>query len=395
MFEKLQTHPGGIALRFARVKRYPDESAAEADTIDVVRAILERERDGAHPRAARRRRAMSPVHPTSTPAIAICLAAMLAHAPVTTAAQDLDPTERARLESSARALEGSATATPPDVSALCELGWTWFRLGDARARATLDRAIVAAGEPTSTADRRRLGACLYSRGRALESVGDRDAARVDYRRSIALRPNATVSERLASLGEGSPERDEVASSARVDAVETFDPPRDASETLPPELLALVPSGETGVYARATLASGALRDAWLVDAGEVWVRTDSAPRRLEWTWEAPADPTWGAMSATVAIARGPGGVPMLVVHVDLVGERRVSGEIETIYQRQQCFAWDRGGGEISRRCVVESQRVEDGDEWSVRVEVADGVITRTAATGRPPRAALRTVRLGAR
>jgi len=33
-------YPGGIALRFARVKRYrPDKSAADADTIDTVRAI--------------------------------------------------------------------------------------------------------------------------------------------------------------------------------------------------------------------------------------------------------------------------------------------------------------------------------------------------------------------
>ncbi|MFD0537364.1 hypothetical protein ACFQY7_30050 [Actinomadura luteofluorescens] len=33
-------YPGGIALRFARVLRYrPDKSAAEADTIDTVRAV--------------------------------------------------------------------------------------------------------------------------------------------------------------------------------------------------------------------------------------------------------------------------------------------------------------------------------------------------------------------
>ena len=33
-------YPGGIALRFARVIRYrPDKQAAEADTIDAVRAV--------------------------------------------------------------------------------------------------------------------------------------------------------------------------------------------------------------------------------------------------------------------------------------------------------------------------------------------------------------------
>jgi DNA ligase 1 len=36
-------YPGGMALRFARVKRYrTDKSASEADTIDTVRAIYTR-----------------------------------------------------------------------------------------------------------------------------------------------------------------------------------------------------------------------------------------------------------------------------------------------------------------------------------------------------------------
>ncbi len=35
------TYPGGVALRFARVKRYrSDKPAAEADTIETVRALL-------------------------------------------------------------------------------------------------------------------------------------------------------------------------------------------------------------------------------------------------------------------------------------------------------------------------------------------------------------------
>ena len=34
-------YPGGVALRFARVRGYrPDKSAGEADTIDAVRALL-------------------------------------------------------------------------------------------------------------------------------------------------------------------------------------------------------------------------------------------------------------------------------------------------------------------------------------------------------------------
>jgi DNA ligase-1 len=37
-------YPGGLALRFARVKRYRDDKRAEAaDTIDTVRAIAKAE----------------------------------------------------------------------------------------------------------------------------------------------------------------------------------------------------------------------------------------------------------------------------------------------------------------------------------------------------------------
>ena len=36
-------YPAGMALRFARVKRYrPDKQAAEADTVDTVRALFKR-----------------------------------------------------------------------------------------------------------------------------------------------------------------------------------------------------------------------------------------------------------------------------------------------------------------------------------------------------------------
>ena len=36
-------YPGGVALRFARVKRYRlDKEAADADTIDDLRALLTR-----------------------------------------------------------------------------------------------------------------------------------------------------------------------------------------------------------------------------------------------------------------------------------------------------------------------------------------------------------------
>jgi DNA ligase-1 len=38
------TYPGGLALRFARVKRYrPDKRPEQADTIETVRAIHQRQ----------------------------------------------------------------------------------------------------------------------------------------------------------------------------------------------------------------------------------------------------------------------------------------------------------------------------------------------------------------
>ncbi len=41
-------YPGGLALRFARIKGYrPDKAVAEADTMDVVRAIYATQPGGA------------------------------------------------------------------------------------------------------------------------------------------------------------------------------------------------------------------------------------------------------------------------------------------------------------------------------------------------------------
>jgi DNA ligase-1 len=42
-------YPGGLALRFARVKRYrPDKTAAQADTIETVRALYTRQAEATH-----------------------------------------------------------------------------------------------------------------------------------------------------------------------------------------------------------------------------------------------------------------------------------------------------------------------------------------------------------
>jgi DNA ligase-1 len=39
--QRSSRYPGGVALRFARVKGYrPDKAASEADTIETIRALL-------------------------------------------------------------------------------------------------------------------------------------------------------------------------------------------------------------------------------------------------------------------------------------------------------------------------------------------------------------------
>jgi DNA ligase-1 len=39
--QRSSQYPGGVALRFARVKGYrPDKTAADADTLDAVRAFF-------------------------------------------------------------------------------------------------------------------------------------------------------------------------------------------------------------------------------------------------------------------------------------------------------------------------------------------------------------------
>jgi DNA ligase-1 len=59
-------YPGGLALRFARVKRYrEDKTAQEADTIETVRAIYEGSSRAAAERRSRRGAARAPGAPAS------------------------------------------------------------------------------------------------------------------------------------------------------------------------------------------------------------------------------------------------------------------------------------------------------------------------------------------
>lgn len=88
---------------------------------------------------------------------------------------------------------------PGDDRALGELSWAAFSSGDhAKAREAAQAASLAATTPKVRA------AALYNLGRAEEASGRLAEAKAAYTESIALRPNKTVSERLAALGRSAP-----------------------------------------------------------------------------------------------------------------------------------------------------------------------------------------------
>jgi hypothetical protein len=143
-------------------------------------------------------------HPSRTMAVMrrALLTLLCVTLPLAIEAQDADPFERAEQ------LEQAVAAHPEDTRLLCDYGWALVRIHDdeasmaissspGRARGVLDRGIALLGTPTEPALRQRLGACLYSRGRLAEHESLADAIPF-YERSIAVRPNAVVSARLAA-----------------------------------------------------------------------------------------------------------------------------------------------------------------------------------------------------
>ncbi len=123
------------------------------------------------------------------------------------AAQDVDPAALVTQEQSLRArVAADDAAGRTGTGARCELGFVLVRLGRSTEAVTpLDQEIAALGSPTDAAGGRRLAACLYNRGRAAEDLHDLDGARAAYRRSLALRPNPSVTARLAALPHETPE----------------------------------------------------------------------------------------------------------------------------------------------------------------------------------------------
>ena len=97
------------------------------------------------------------------------------------------------------AFQSALKIDPNHPSALAELGWAAF-LGDELDLA--ERSTQRALDSSAASDRTR-GAALYNLGRILEEKDDKVGATTAYTRSLRLRPNDIVAERLAVLeGEG-------------------------------------------------------------------------------------------------------------------------------------------------------------------------------------------------
>lgn len=93
------------------------------------------------------------------------------------------------------AFERAVAARPGEPRAMAELGYAAGMAGDAdKAALWNDKALAAATDPVTQAQ------VHYNQGKVLEKQGKKDQARGHYERSLALRPNATVSAALSGLG---------------------------------------------------------------------------------------------------------------------------------------------------------------------------------------------------
>lgn len=134
---------------------------------------------------------------TVTIARVACMVALAA----SVSAQEAEAARLAEQERALRARIAEEEAVHTTGSgARCELGLVLVRAGHAEdAVRELEHAIHELGTPTDRALRRRLAACLYNRGRAAEALSDTVGARDAYRRSLVLRPHASVRARLDAL----------------------------------------------------------------------------------------------------------------------------------------------------------------------------------------------------
>jgi tetratricopeptide (TPR) repeat protein len=90
--------------------------------------------------------------------------------------------------------EQALVAIPDDARALSELGFAAFKARDlTKARQATEQSIAAAGDP------RLRAASMYNLGRILEAQDKKSEALDVYRRSLALRPNIIVRDRVVAL----------------------------------------------------------------------------------------------------------------------------------------------------------------------------------------------------
>ena len=96
--------------------------------------------------------------------------------------------------------EAALAITPGDVLLRCETAYAQLNAQNVGAAAFHMRIVrVALSSSPSPAQQRHVAACLYNVGLVAEATHDVASARDAYTRSIAMRPNATVSEHLAAL----------------------------------------------------------------------------------------------------------------------------------------------------------------------------------------------------
>jgi tetratricopeptide (TPR) repeat protein len=86
-------------------------------------------------------------------------------------------------------------ANPSNAATLGELGWAAFKAGDLTLAETSTEQALRHADTDS-----QRGMLLYNLGRVAEARGSNGVAIEHYRRSLALRDNDTVRERLKSLG---------------------------------------------------------------------------------------------------------------------------------------------------------------------------------------------------
>ena len=92
-------------------------------------------------------------------------------------------------------LDAALVASPNDPRVLAEIGWAAFGKRDLeRARSSTTLALA------HTSDAKQRAQILYTRGRAHQEGGDKDAAKRDYAESLTLRDNAEVAKRYAEVG---------------------------------------------------------------------------------------------------------------------------------------------------------------------------------------------------